>query len=91
MLRKILLRPARSALLPAVAGPAPQPLAGLRPVLPRPALLTRLSALPTRLARAYRCYRQRRALLALSDAMLKDIGISRADALHEGSKGFWQD
>lgn len=34
--------------------------------------------------------RQRRALLALDDAMLKDIGISRADALQEGEKPFWR-
>jgi uncharacterized protein YjiS (DUF1127 family) len=33
--------------------------------------------------------RQRHALLALDDAMLKDIGISRAQAEHEGSKPFW--
>lgn len=34
--------------------------------------------------------RQRRALLGLSDAMLKDIGISRADAFREGTKPFWR-
>ena len=34
--------------------------------------------------------RQRRALLALSDDMLKDIGISRAQADTEGSKPFWR-
>jgi uncharacterized protein YjiS (DUF1127 family) len=34
--------------------------------------------------------RQRRALLSLSDAMLRDIGISRADALREGEKPFWK-
>jgi uncharacterized protein YjiS (DUF1127 family) len=34
--------------------------------------------------------RQRRALLGLSDAMLKDIGISRADACREGLKPFWR-
>ena len=34
-------------------------------------------------------HRQRNALLELSDTMLKDIGISRADAMHEGSKPFW--
>ena len=34
--------------------------------------------------------RQRRALLALSDDMLKDIGISRAQAEIEGSKPFWR-
>lgn len=34
--------------------------------------------------------RQRRALLTLSDAMLRDIGISRCDACGEGWKPFWQ-
>jgi uncharacterized protein YjiS (DUF1127 family) len=34
--------------------------------------------------------RQRRALLALSDTLLRDIGISRADALQEGEKPFWK-
>lgn len=35
--------------------------------------------------------KQRRELLALSDAALKDIGISRYDAVQEGEKPFWQD
>jgi uncharacterized protein YjiS (DUF1127 family) len=35
--------------------------------------------------------RQRRALLRLDDRMLKDIGISRADAEREASRPFWQD
>jgi uncharacterized protein YjiS (DUF1127 family) len=34
-------------------------------------------------------HRQRNALLELNDSMLKDIGISRADAVNEGSKPFW--
>jgi uncharacterized protein YjiS (DUF1127 family) len=38
----------------------------------------------------YNVYRQRHALLALNDAMLKDIGLSRVDALAEGSKPFWR-
>lgn len=33
---------------------------------------------------------QRRALLALDDDMLKDIGLSRAEAWQEASKPFWQ-
>jgi uncharacterized protein YjiS (DUF1127 family) len=36
------------------------------------------------------CYRQRRILYALSDHMLKDIGISRADAEREIGKRFWR-
>jgi uncharacterized protein YjiS (DUF1127 family) len=35
--------------------------------------------------------RQRRALRALSDHMLKDIGISRAEAEREASRPFWSD
>ena len=42
------------------------------------------------LRRSYAFYHQRRALLALDDAMLKDIGISRVDALREGNKPFWR-
>lgn len=34
--------------------------------------------------------RSRRQLLTLSDHMLKDIGISRADAVHEAEKPFWR-
>jgi len=32
----------------------------------------------------------RRALLAMSDHMLKDLGISRVDALQEGRKAFFR-
>ncbi len=34
--------------------------------------------------------RDRRHLASMSDAMLKDIGVSRADAAHEAEKRFWQ-
>jgi uncharacterized protein YjiS (DUF1127 family) len=34
--------------------------------------------------------RSRRALLELPDAMLKDVGLTRADAWDEGRKLFWQ-
>lgn len=34
--------------------------------------------------------RSRRALLALDDHGLRDIGLSRADALREGRKPFWR-
>lgn len=34
--------------------------------------------------------RDRRQLAALSDTMLKDIGVSRADVEHETEKHFWQ-
>jgi uncharacterized protein YjiS (DUF1127 family) len=32
---------------------------------------------------------QRRRLLTLDDRMLKDIGITRADARREGARPFW--
>ena len=35
--------------------------------------------------------RQRRALGALSDHMLKDLGLTRADALREAGRPFWDD
>jgi uncharacterized protein YjiS (DUF1127 family) len=34
--------------------------------------------------------RERRHLAAFSDTMLKDIGISRADAMAEFDKPFWR-
>jgi len=34
--------------------------------------------------------RQRRALECLSDHMLRDIGLSRADVMAEATKRFWQ-
>lgn len=34
--------------------------------------------------------RDRGQLAAMNDAMLKDIGLSRADAAHESEKHFWQ-
>lgn len=35
-------------------------------------------------------YRQRRALIMMSDHMLKDLGLSRSDAGREGGKRFWE-
>ncbi len=41
--------------------------------------------------RCYReCRRSRRQLLTLDDRLLKDIGISRAQARQESRKTFWQ-
>lgn len=34
-------------------------------------------------------WRSRRQLLELSDGQLKDLGLSRADAMGEASKPFW--
>lgn len=38
----------------------------------------------------YARYHQRRQLLALDDQMLKDIGLTRVSAQHEGNKPFWR-
>ena len=42
-----------------------------------------------RLLLAMRIYRERRALLALSDHMLKDIGLSRSQIHAETSRGLF--
>jgi uncharacterized protein YjiS (DUF1127 family) len=42
-----------------------------------------------RLALAFTVARERRALMALNDNALKDIGLSRADAFREGTRSFW--
>ena len=49
-----------------------------------------LGALLARWRAWYAVYRQRRVLLRLDEAMLKDLGISRVDALQEGYKPFWR-
>ena len=43
------------------------------------------------LKRWHELARQRRHLASLSDAALKDIGLSRADALQEVERPFWDD
>lgn len=52
------------------------------------------SQLCTQLCSQLRGYRERRhsrrQLLALDDRLLKDIGISRAQAQQEGRKAFWK-
>jgi uncharacterized protein YjiS (DUF1127 family) len=40
--------------------------------------------------RALERTRQRRALNGLSDAMLRDIGLTRRDVARETAKPFWQ-
>jgi uncharacterized protein YjiS (DUF1127 family) len=44
-----------------------------------------------RLLRWHELARQRRALLALNERMLKDIGITRAEAEREARRRFWSD
>jgi uncharacterized protein YjiS (DUF1127 family) len=48
------------------------------------------SSLLGSLKRLYLRHRQRQLLLSLGDDALKDIGLSRVDALAEGGKPFWQ-
>lgn len=56
-----------------------------RPIRPphQPSLLARMRA-------AWRRRRSRVVLSQLDDFMLKDIGLTRADAEHEANKPFWQ-
>lgn len=49
------------------------------------------SGLLLRIHRWRELHRQRRELERLSDEMLKDIGISRVDALREAQRSFWDD
>jgi uncharacterized protein YjiS (DUF1127 family) len=48
-----------------------------------------LARLCRRLAVAFAVARERRALLALSDDALNDVGLGRADAYREGTRSFW--
>ncbi len=48
-----------------------------------------LVAIAERLESMMEKRRSRHALLELSDEQLKDIGISRADAVREGIRPFW--
>ncbi|MGN8261109.1 DUF1127 domain-containing protein [Pseudomonas sp. SMSB3] len=47
--------------------------------------------LARRPARWIELYRQRRQLASISDAMLQDLGLSRADILQETERHFWDD
>lgn len=37
----------------------------------------------------FECHRQRRALSRLDDRLLRDIGVTRAEAAREAAKPFW--
>jgi uncharacterized protein YjiS (DUF1127 family) len=54
-------------------------------------LLARLDGWLVHLDQLQERQRQRRALLALDPRLLGDIGISRGETLHEGSKPFWRE
>ncbi len=55
----------------------------------RRTLVTRLACLPARLAAALQVRRERRLLLQLDEHMLKDLGLSAADAYAEANRSFW--
>lgn len=50
-----------------------------------------LMSIVTRVKRWNQLSSQRAQLAQMSDQMLSDIGISRADALQEASRHFWDD
>ena len=51
----------------------------------------RLLSMARQLRRWWQLAEQRRRLGMLDDAALKDIGLSRADALQESERPFWDD
>ena len=55
-----------------------------RPVL---SILDRVALPPV--ARWWRTRRERRQLLELSDHMLRDVGLTRAEARDEAARPFW--
>ncbi len=50
-----------------------------------------LRALGRQFARWWQLAEQRRRLGMLDDAALKDLGLSRADVIHESERSFWDD
>ena len=62
------------------------------PALPASRLLGRaLSEAIEYLLRCWERSRQRRTLERLDDAMLRDLGLSRADVMREADKPFWRE
>jgi uncharacterized protein YjiS (DUF1127 family) len=54
-------------------------------------VLQRIVGAVDRLLIWYDRSRERRALLALDDHLLRDIGLSQADVWREGQKPFWRE
>lgn len=52
--------------------------------------LVSLDRLIVRAREQHQRHRTRRQLLTLEDPLLRDIGLSRADAEREGIKPFWK-
>ncbi len=59
-------------------------------ITPGAALAASLRALGLALRRAVERVRQRRALARLDQRLLRDVGITRADAARETRKPFWR-
>jgi uncharacterized protein YjiS (DUF1127 family) len=59
------------------------------PILTENRLLAAVTALALLVQGMAERARSRRALSALSDEQLKDIGLSRSDAFREASRPFW--
>ena len=57
---------------------------------PRTSLLAAVRRLAAIVGGWRRRARMRRELLALDDRMLRDIGVTRVEALHEFAKPFWR-
>ncbi|WP_417791767.1 DUF1127 domain-containing protein [Stutzerimonas xanthomarina] len=62
-----------------------------RSAIPRFSLAATLRAAWQQLGRWHALYRQRQQLASLSDEMLKDIGLSRADIETETIRPFWDE
>jgi len=54
-------------------------------------ILRTVQALPDMILRWQDRMAQRRQLAGMSERLLKDIGVSHADAAHEVAKPFWRD
>jgi len=62
-----------------------------KPAAPGFSLRAAVVRVAGRLLRWYQLGQQRHQLAALSDAALKDIGLSRADTFKESDRPFWDD
>jgi len=59
-------------------------------IVTRPAAVPVIAAVLARLAAWAQRHRQRRALARLDPDLLRDVGLTRTDALRESGKPFWR-
>ena len=59
-------------------------------IVTRPAAVSAIAAVVARLTDWAQRHRQRRALARLDADLLRDVGLTRADALRESGKPFWR-